>query len=283
MSETFTHQLENVLAKFPAVNSKLFEIEILESTVIGDVYTISKIVDNCQNTLGVSFALDDFGTGYSSLTHLRNLPIDTVKIDQTFTRDMLDDPNDYAIIDGVVALAESFNRNVIAEGVETSEHGLMLLLIGCEQAQGYGIAKPMPADNLVDWLNNYSPNQQWILCGNKHQSKKENERELFRLTTQHWINKFVENIQLEAGTLNNWPIMDITQCPCGFWLKRARRAQLFGNEGLEQLKLVHGKVHELANDILLKYQEGQLDEARNGLAKLQVTFDEMTHILRLCE
>ncbi len=283
LSETFTHQLENVLAKFPAVNSKLFEIEILESTVIGDVYTISKIVDNCQNTLGVSFALDDFGTGYSSLTHLRNLPIDTVKIDQTFTRDMLDDPNDYAIIDGVVALAESFNRNVIAEGVETSEHGLMLLLIGCEQAQGYGIAKPMPADNLVDWLNNYSPNQQWILSGNKHQSKKENERELFRLTTQHWINKFVENIQLEAGTLNNWPIMDITQCPCGFWLKRARRAQLFGNEGLEQLKLVHGKVHELANDILLKYQEGQLDEARNGLAKLQVTFDEMTHILRLCE
>jgi EAL domain-containing protein (putative c-di-GMP-specific phosphodiesterase class I) len=73
---------------------------------------------NCQSTLGVSFALDDFGTGYSSLTHLRNLPVGTVKIDQTFIRDILDDPSDLTIVDGVIGLVSSFNRNVLAEDIE---------------------------------------------------------------------------------------------------------------------------------------------------------------------
>jgi len=78
---------------------------------------------NLLNTLGVKVALDDFGTGYSSLTHLRSLPVQTIKIDQTFVRYMLDDdPSHYSIIDGVIALRESFGRTVIAEGVETTEH-----------------------------------------------------------------------------------------------------------------------------------------------------------------
>lgn len=111
--------------------------------------------------LGVNFALDDFGTGYSSLTYLRRLPANLIKIDQTFVRDMLVDEDDFAIVEGVIALAKSFKREVIAEGVETIEHGSALLQIGCELAQGYGIAKPMPANDIPAWISNWKPDASW--------------------------------------------------------------------------------------------------------------------------
>ena len=111
--------------------------------------------------LGVKFALDDFGTGYSSLTYLRRLPTSLIKIDQSFVRDMLHDADDFSIVEGVIALAKSFKRDVIAEGVETVEHGSALLKLGCELAQGYGIAKPMPATDIPEWVNNWKPDENW--------------------------------------------------------------------------------------------------------------------------
>jgi len=111
--------------------------------------------------VGVSFALDDFGTGYSSLTYLKHLPVYKLKIDQSFVRDMLDDPDDLAILQGIVGLAEAFGRQVIAEGVETVEHGELLLQLGCELAQGYGIARPMPAADIPAWVATWHPDPAW--------------------------------------------------------------------------------------------------------------------------
>ena len=116
---------------------------------------------NACKALGVNFSLDDFGTGYSSLTYLRRLPASIIKIDQSFVRDMLHDPDDLAIVEGIIALAASFKRQVIAEGVETIEHGTALLQLGCELAQGYGIAKPMPAINIPEWVNQWKPDVNW--------------------------------------------------------------------------------------------------------------------------
>jgi len=127
MSEAFVANLEAALALYPAVDSQYLQLEILESSAFSDLQAISWIIKTCQEFLGVNIALDDFGTGYSSLTHLRSLTANTIKIDQSFVRDVLDDPDDFTIIDGVIGLANSFNRKVIAEGVETTEHGLMLL------------------------------------------------------------------------------------------------------------------------------------------------------------
>ena len=110
---------------------------------------------------GVTFALDDFGTGYSSLTYLRRLPAELLKIDQSFVRGMLDHPDDRAIVAGVVGLALAFQRKVIAEGVETVAHGELLLQLGCELAQGYGIALPMPAAELAGWAGNWRPDASW--------------------------------------------------------------------------------------------------------------------------
>jgi EAL domain-containing protein (putative c-di-GMP-specific phosphodiesterase class I) len=86
-----------------------------------------------------------------------------IKIDQSFVRDMLEDADDLAIVEGVVGLAKTFRRKVIAEGVETIAHGVALLQLGCELAQGYGIAKPMPADNIPEWVSNWKADDSWQL------------------------------------------------------------------------------------------------------------------------
>ena len=101
------------------------------------------------------FALDDFGTGYSSLAYLKQLPVSILKIDQTFVRDMLEDVGDYAIIEAIIALAKVFDRKTVAEGVETEQHFVELQKMGCQVAQGYGIAKPMPASKFYDWYQDW--------------------------------------------------------------------------------------------------------------------------------
>ena len=105
--------------------------------------------------------MDDFGTGYSSLTYLKRLRVAVLKIDQSFVHDMLDDPDDLAILEGVIGLAAAFKREVVAEGVETVEHGAALLRLGCGLAQGYGIARPMPADQLPSWVASWKPDATW--------------------------------------------------------------------------------------------------------------------------
>ena len=156
----FVNRLTALLAAHPEVSPRYLELEVLETTALEDVYYVSKIMNDCK-ALGVNFALDDFGTGYSSLTYLRRLPASLIKIDQSFVRDMLDDEDDLAIVEGVVALAKSFKRDVIAEGVETIEHGTALLHIGCELAQGYGIARPMPAFDIPSWISDWKPDDSW--------------------------------------------------------------------------------------------------------------------------
>ncbi|MBA6335800.1 EAL domain-containing protein [Colwellia sp. BRX8-7] len=158
----FTQRLTTLLAAHPNVKPCYLELEVLETSALDDVHHVSTTMLECI-ALGVSFALDDFGTGYSSLTYLRRLPANLIKIDQSFVRDMLIDTDDFAIVEGVIALAKSFKREVIAEGVETIEHGKALLQLGCNLAQGYGIAKPMPAHDVPVWVNNWRPDASWQL------------------------------------------------------------------------------------------------------------------------
>ena len=179
LSPSFIVGLAASLARHPDIKAKSLQLEILESSALSDLTAISTIIKTCQHDLGVNIALDDFGTGYSSLSHIRYLSADIIKIDQSFVRDMLDDPDDYAIINGVIGLAHAFNREVIAEGVESTEHGLMLLMMGCEQAQGYGIARPMPAADFPAWLINYHANEEWIKRGNEVIVANQSKVELF--------------------------------------------------------------------------------------------------------
>lgn len=157
----FTEFLGEQLARYPHLPADRLELEVLESAAIADMEQACAIIAACRHQ-GVRFALDDFGTGYSSLTYLRKLPVDTLKIDQSFVRDMLVDPDDLGIVESVIQLATNFNRQVIAEGVETLEHGRVLRKLGCRLAQGYGIAKPMAAAQFPAWCQQWQEAQLWL-------------------------------------------------------------------------------------------------------------------------
>ena len=162
LSGTFKTRLTELLAKHPDVSPGHLELEILETSALQDLDQVSTLMYDCVN-LGVGFSLDDFGTGYSSLTYLKRLPAAVIKIDQSFVRGMLEDPNDFAIVVGVVGLAKAFYRQVIAEGVETTEHGESLLKLGCTLAQGYGIARPMSARDFLDWAQKWNKTPRKLL------------------------------------------------------------------------------------------------------------------------
>jgi EAL domain-containing protein (putative c-di-GMP-specific phosphodiesterase class I) len=156
----FFIRLHALLAEYPPLPPHSLQLEILETSALEEIDQVSRFIGQCGE-LGVDFALDDFGTGYSSLTYLKQLPIPTVKIDQSFVRDMLLDRDNRSILDGILWIMRQLNRNVIAEGVETLEHGISLMDLGCEMAQGYGIARPMPVDKLPAWLQQWQDDKDW--------------------------------------------------------------------------------------------------------------------------
>jgi diguanylate cyclase (GGDEF)-like protein/PAS domain S-box-containing protein len=162
----FIDKLKRLLTSHSSIEPSSIELEIIESEALEDFASVSEIIKQCA-ALKISFALDDFGTGYSSLTYCRRLPARVLKIDQSFVRDMLEDNDDLNIVKGVIGLAKAFQREVIAEGVETVEHGIELLRLGCRRVQGYGIARPMPPEELPDWIVGYTAPISWMLENEK--------------------------------------------------------------------------------------------------------------------
>jgi len=157
----FANKLKARMQAHPKVRRGHLELEVLETTALNELDAVADVMRECA-AMGIGFALDDFGTGYSSLTYLKRLPAQMLKIDRSFVRDMLEDPEDRAIVEGVLGLARAFNRQAIAEGAETPAHCKLLLQIGCDLAQGYGIARPMPADRMPAWVAGWQTDAGWL-------------------------------------------------------------------------------------------------------------------------
>jgi len=156
----FVGQLRKLLAAYPTVSPSDLQLEILETATLENMMEVVELIIGCRE-LGVQFALDDFGAGYSSLTYLKHLPVDLLKIDRSFVRTMLTDAAALAIIRGVIGLSAAFQCGVIAEGVETVAHGRQLIDLGCDLAQGYGIARPMPPEQIPDWIAGWALPEEW--------------------------------------------------------------------------------------------------------------------------
>jgi EAL domain-containing protein (putative c-di-GMP-specific phosphodiesterase class I) len=140
---SFAERLRRLLEE-TGVDPALIELEVTEGVIVEGAGEAREAIDQIA-ALGVGIAIDDFGTGYSGLAYLKRLPIDTVKIDQSFVRDLTIDPDDAAIVTAIVAMARSLGVDVIAEGVETEEQAAELKRLGCYRAQGYLLSRPMTA------------------------------------------------------------------------------------------------------------------------------------------
>jgi EAL domain-containing protein (putative c-di-GMP-specific phosphodiesterase class I) len=139
------------LISYTGVNPRHLKLELTETLLVDDIEeTTAKMIKLKQ--LGVGFALDDFGTGYSSLSYLKRMPLDQLKIDQSFVRDLMTDPNDAAIALAVITLGHSLGLAVIAEGVETQAQHDYLHGQGCDAYQGYLLGRPMPLENFEQYV-----------------------------------------------------------------------------------------------------------------------------------
>jgi len=146
-----TESVAELLATW-GVPPVLLKVEVTESAIMSDPERAVETL-RCLRAMGVAVAIDDFGTGHSSLNYLKHLPVEDIKLDRTFVREMRVDDSDFAIVRSTVQLAHSLDLQVIAEGVEDQETWDLLAALGCDAAQGYYMSRPLPAEDLECWLH----------------------------------------------------------------------------------------------------------------------------------
>ena len=273
--EDFVGRLREILAAHPNLRPNDLELEVLETSALEDMARVSQVIEDCRE-IGVNFSLDDFGTGYSSLTYLKHLKVTQLKIDQSFVRDMLGDPEDLAILDGVIGLAAAFRRQVIAEGVETVEHGAMLLQLGCELAQGYGIARPMPARMLSGWADAWRTDPSW--AGLSPVSREELPLVFASVEHRAWIAALENRLRGEPEAL---PPLDPHQCRFGIWLDTGGLVRYGAQPVFKAIESLHRRVHALAVDLLELQACGRNPEALARLSELHGLRDALLEQLKI--
>lgn len=264
----FTERLKAIMQNHPNVCRGDLEIEVLETSALEDIDRISKLIESCRQ-LGITFALDDFGTGYSSLTYLKRLAVNVLKIDQSFVRDMLDDPDDLAILISVIGLAKSFQRQVIAEGVESIEHGKLLLQLGCELAQGYVIAKPMPAENIPGWISTWKTPVAWQSTVKIDQAKIPSLHAI--IEHRAWISNIKRYMQ---GELFESIELDSHRCGFYYWLEEQRKSHPERIQEIHFIDNLHERLHNLASDLCQQTEQGYKPEVSIIINDLQTLSDQ---------
>jgi diguanylate cyclase (GGDEF)-like protein len=257
----FLGRLRDLLARHPKVSPALLNIEILESVALGDIDAVSSLIQECQK-LGVSFSLDDFGTGYSSLSYLKALRADTLKIDQSFVRQMLRDKDDLTLVETVINIARMFKIDVIAEGVETADHGTLLLRMGCDLAQGYGIARPMPADETFQWAKRYQPAAQWQQWADIAWEWSDLPLMMAQHDHESWIRQVLLAIDGVPLSLSQAEVLDRHQCRFGHWYDGPGNERYGHLPEFKEIKAVHIQVHQVGPTIVRLHQSGDNEQAR---------------------
>lgn len=255
----FIMHLRGMLSRHPGAQPQDLELEILETSAVEDFVQVSQLMALCER-MGLRFALDDFGSGYSSLAYLKRLPAHLLKIDQGFIRDMLEDPDDIAILDALLALARSFGRNCIAEGVESIRHGEMLLRMGCEWGQGYAIGHPMPAHEFEQWLHTWQVPLSWK--GFKPDSRSALPVPFTYVDHRVWISQMIDYL---SGKTQVPPQPEALQ----YWRDQSGRPTFFGKAPDDQVDVLHQSIQQLAHTLSEMKNAGRVEALRAGIDKLQ--------------
>ena len=274
-SHGFVQRLSEALARHPKVARQL-EMEVVETTALEDMVKVSRIIEEC-GAFGVSFSLDDFGTGYSSLTYLKRLPVATIKIDQSFVGEILSDPNNLVIVQGVIGLTNAFQRRSVAEGVETAEHGRLLLQLECDFAQGYGIARPMPADQILAWVQAWRPDPRWQAIAGLRWDSADYPMLVAEVEHRNWVAQIVYSLK-EGLPLPHRHVEDPHFCRFGKWYDGADAGRYAGLAAFQRIAPEHGKLHEIVTEIDVLMREGRPESAR---AMIEVLLEQENAILVL--
>jgi len=265
LKSNFAERLGLMLERHPQSPPGSLELEILETAALADIEQAVNTLNRCRQ-LGIGFALDDFGTGYSSLAYFRSLPVEMLKIDQSFVRHMLEDPDDLGLVEGVIRLARAFNRKVIAEGVETLEHGALLLHMGCQRAQGYGIARPMPSEQLADWAARWQRDAAWQGLENRFGDDHDITLTVAERNHRRWLEHIVSYIK---NPVDNAPTtLDSTHCRFGQWYRGSGMARYGEFSEFESIGLLHESLHIIATGLVALARDGQTEAAREDLPAL---------------
>ena len=267
----FVARLQEILAMHPDVRPRQLDLEVLETSALEDMDRVTVTMRECC-ALGVGFSLDDFGTGYSSLTYLKRLPAELMKIDQSFVIGMIADSDDFVIVEGVVGLAKAFGRAVLAEGVETIAHGKLLLALGCEMGQGYGIAHAMPAQAVPQWLKDWRPDPSWLLWNEPLTVENDRDLVLANVKHRHWI-RDIENYV--TGASETVPALGVQDCPLGLWLAASGHARYNQHPAFAAVTRAHEDVHAAAKRLVDYRQAGEHARAVGGLPELNVLRDSL--------
>ncbi len=235
----FIMHLRGMLSRHPGAQPQDLELEILEISAVENFVQVSQVMALCER-MGLRFALDDFGSGYSSLTYLKRLPAYLLKIDQGFIRDMLEAPDDIAILDALLALARSFGRNCIAEGVESIKHGEMLLRLGCEWGQGYAIGHPMPVHEFEQWLYTWQVPLSWK--GFEPDSRAALPVPFTYADHRVWISQMIDYL---SGKTQVPPQSETLQ----YWRDQSGRPTFFGKDPNDQVDVLHQSIQQLAHTL----------------------------------
>ncbi len=270
----FSDHLFASLRHHTKIKAQNIILEVLETSALEDILHVSQVIQACHKK-GLRFALDDFGTGYSSLTYLKRLPVSQLKVDQTFVFDMLDDPENLAILEGILGLGNAFHHQIIAEGVETIEHGEMLLHLGIEIAQGYAIAHPLPSNDLQHWIKSWQPDPLWT----NSRTVDRGDIPLLFASTEHraWIKAIEEWLNGERTTP---PTMNQLKCRFGLWLHNEGQRRYGENPVLHTIEQLHEKVHETAIQLSRYKAKGDISHALEKLSELKMTRDKLIKCLK---
>ena len=253
----FVEDLQALLSSYTGESKSFLQLEVLETSALQDMSKVSRVIQACKK-IGI-----DFGTGYSSLTYLKQLPVSWIKIDRSFVRDMLYNPDDLAILEGIIGMASAFRHHIIAEGVENVEQGELLLQLGCELAQGFEIARPMPAKNTAPWMATWQPNPLW---SNQRPVRRDDLPILFA-SVEHraWISKIEKHLENKQDLL---PPLKLNECRFGQWL-HAEGAQSYASHPLfKSIENTHQQVHSIANSLLSLHSQGKHEQAKVELNEL---------------
>ena len=148
-SKKFVARVKGILAD-TQFDSQCLELELTETYIMQDANSTSLVLSELKE-LGVDLSLDDFGTGYSSLSYMRRFPIDTLKVDRSFVRDLASDASDAGVVSAIIDMGRNLHMRVVAEGVEALDQLVFLQERGCSEAQGYHFSRPLEAPDFVEW------------------------------------------------------------------------------------------------------------------------------------